>query len=71
MVHKEMPLAIPATLLLAINMLVTGVLGYHLSGHSAYLYADVARGTALLALLLGYVRHVQSKRVGGIVAERR
>lgn len=61
MLQKELPLAVVATLIMAINMLVTGVLAYSLSSNPAYLYADLARGTVLLGLLLGYWRYVRSK----------
>jgi hypothetical protein len=61
MLLNEMPLAIMSTLIMAINMLVTGVLGYSMSGKSAYLFADVGRGAVLLALLFGYWRYLRSK----------
>jgi len=71
MLQKEMPLAVVSTLIMAINMLVTGVLGYSMSGKPAYLYADLGRGVVLLALLFGYSRYVRLKRSTGIEAQCR
>jgi len=47
-------LAVVATLLIAVNMLVTGVVAYGMTKNVTFLYADLARGVVLLALLYAY-----------------
>lgn len=54
MVQREMRLGVVSTLLIAINMLVTGVVAYGMTKNVTFLYADLARGAALLALLYAY-----------------
>jgi hypothetical protein len=57
LIQKELPIAIGYTLLIGINMLVTGVMAYAMTKRAVYLYADVARGGAILSFLYLYVRH--------------
>jgi hypothetical protein len=54
MVLRERGLAVVSTLLIAVNMLVTGVVAYGMTKNVAFLYADLLRGAGLLALLYAY-----------------
>jgi hypothetical protein len=55
LIQKELPIAIVYTLLIGLNMLVTGVMAYALTKRVVYLYADLARGGAILSALYLYV----------------
>src|SRR5258707_61147 len=54
MLQREMRLAVVSTSLIAVNMLVTGVLAYDMTKNVTFLYADLARGAGLLAMLCAY-----------------
>jgi hypothetical protein len=55
LIQNEVPLAVVYTLLIAVNMLVTGVFAYVMTKRVVYLYADLARGGAILFFLYLYV----------------
>jgi hypothetical protein len=62
LIQKEMPVAVAYTLLMAVNMLVTGGMAYHITKNVVYLYADLARGAVILILLYLYYFHYRSNR---------
>jgi hypothetical protein len=57
LIQNESPLAIVYTLLIGINMLITGVMAYAMTKRVVYLYADLMRGGAILSFLYLYVFH--------------
>jgi hypothetical protein len=57
LIQNESPLAIVYTLLIGVNMLITGAMAYAMTKRSVYLYADIARGGAILSSLYLYVFH--------------
>ncbi len=57
LIQNEMPVAIVYTLLIGVNMLITGVMAYVMTKRVVYLYADIARGGAVLSFLYLYVVH--------------
>jgi hypothetical protein len=57
LIQNESPLAIVYTLLIGVNMLITGVMAYAMTKRAVYLYADLARGAVILSCLYLYVFH--------------
>jgi len=57
LIQNDSPLAIVYTLLIGVNMLVTGVMAYAMTRRTVYLYADLARGGAILSSLYLYAFH--------------
>jgi hypothetical protein len=57
LIQNESPLAIVYTLLIGVNMLVTGVMAYAMTKRAVYLYADIARGGVILSCLYLYAFH--------------
>lgn len=57
LIQNESPLAIVYTLLIGVNMLITGVMAYAMTKNVVYLYADLARGGVILSFLYLYVFH--------------
>jgi hypothetical protein len=57
LIRSESPIAIVYTLVIGINMLVTGVMAYSMTQNVVYLYADLARGGVILSFLYLYVFH--------------
>ena len=55
LVQKESPVAVAYTLLIGVNMVVTGVMAYAMTKRVVYLYADIARAGAILVSLYLYV----------------
>ncbi|MGH7436448.1 MAG: hypothetical protein ACRENE_12315, partial [Polyangiaceae bacterium] len=57
LIQNESQVAIAYTLIIAVNMLITGVMAYGMTKRVVYLYADFARGGVILSLLYLYVVH--------------
>ena len=57
LIQNELPVAIVYTLLIGVNMLITGVMAYAMTKRVVYLYADLARGGVILSSLYLYVFH--------------
>src|SRR5258708_2941992 len=57
LIQEESPVAIVYTLIISVNMLITGVMAYGMTKRVVYLYADLARGGVILSFLYLYVFH--------------
>ena len=57
LIWNELPIAIVYTLVIGVNMLVTGVMAYAMTKRAVYLYADLARGGVILSFLYLYAFH--------------
>jgi hypothetical protein len=57
LIQNESSIAIVYTLVIGVNMLITGVMAYAMTKKVVYLYADLARGGVILSFLYLYVFH--------------
>jgi hypothetical protein len=57
LIRNELPIGIVYTIVIGVNMLVTGAMAYAMTGRVVYLYADAVRGGVILSSLYLYVFH--------------
>jgi hypothetical protein len=57
LIQNELPVGIGYTVVIGVNMLVTGTMAYVMTKRVVYLYADVVRAGVILSSLYFYVFH--------------